>query len=178
MPGVTSRSSASALAAIPALRIGLISDTHGLLRAQATAFLRGCSHIVHAGDIGSEHILHELSGIAPVTAVRGNNDKGPWAEVLPESTLVHLGSVWLYVLHDLTQLDIEPTAAGVAVVVSGHSHRPLIQERDGIIYVNPGSAGPRRFRLPIAIAELEICGNSITPRIAELSDESGARPGK
>lgn len=160
---------------VEVLRVGLISDTHGLLREEATAFLSGCSHIVHAGDIGSERILQELAQIAPVTAVRGNNDKGPWADVLPASTLVQLGAVRLYAIHDLTQLDIEPVAAGVAVVVSGHSHRPLIQEREGVMYINPGSAGPRRFRLPIAIAVLEISGSSITPRIAQLSRDPGAR---
>jgi hypothetical protein len=158
------------------MRVGLISDTHGLLRPSAAAFLRGCNHIIHAGDIGSERILHELSGIAPVTAVRGNNDTDAWAASLPESTLVQLGAIFLFVIHDLTQLDIDPHAAGVRVVVSGHSHRPLIQERDGVIYVNPGSAGPRRFRLPITAAEIGISGNSMTSRITELSAETTARP--
>ncbi|HEX4049694.1 MAG TPA: metallophosphoesterase family protein [Steroidobacteraceae bacterium] len=158
------------------LRVGLISDTHGLLRPAAGAFLRGCHHIIHAGDIGSERILHELSTIAPVTAIRGNNDQDAWAVALPEATLVQLGAMSVYVIHDLTQLNIDPTAAGVRVVVSGHSHRPLIQERDGVVYVNPGSAGPRRFRLPISVAELEICGTSLTPRITELSAETVERP--
>ena len=160
---------------VPVLRVGLISDTHGLLRAQATALLRGCNHIVHAGDIGSERILQELADIAPLTAVRGNNDKGPWADALPASALVQLGAVLLYVIHDLTQLDIEPAAAGVAVVVCGHSHRALIQQREGVMYINPGSAGPRRFRLPITIAQLEISGTSITPSVAGLSDHPRAR---
>lgn len=164
------------------LRVGLISDTHGLLRPAAAAFLRGCNHIIHAGDIGSERILHELSVIARVTAVRGNNDKDAWAVALPESSLVQLGAIVLYVIHDLTQLDIDPPAAGVRVVVSGHSHRPLVRERDGVIYINPGSAGPRRFKLPITAASLEISGSSITPSITEFSagtagtGETTARP--
>lgn len=158
------------------LRVGVISDTHGLLRPEATTFLRGCGHIVHAGDIGSPDILRQLSAIAPTTVVRGNNDKGPWAKALPETELVQLGEVFVYVIHDIARLDIEPQAAGVGVVVSGHSHRPRIQERDGALYVNPGSAGPRRFRLPIAVAELSIWGKSVTSRIVELSEPGSARP--
>jgi uncharacterized protein len=150
------------------LRVGVISDTHGLLRPEASAFLRGCDHIVHAGDIGSQNVLDQLSAIAPITAVRGNNDEGSWAQALPETELVQLGEVFVYVIHDLAQLDIEPQAAGVSVVVSGHSHQPLIQKRNGVLYVNPGSAGPRRFRLPIAVAELSIAGKSVTSRIVEL----------
>jgi uncharacterized protein len=151
------------------LRVGVISDTHGLLRPEATAFLRGCNHIVHGGDVGSENVLRELSLIAPITAVRGNNDQGPWARALPETELVQFGEVFVYVIHDLAQLDIEPQAAGVAVVVSGHSHQPAIQERNGVLYVNPGSAGPRRFKLPIAVAELNVAGKSVTSRIVELA---------
>jgi uncharacterized protein len=150
------------------LRVGVISDTHGLLRPEARAFLRGSHHIVHGGDIGSPDVLRELAAIAPLTAVRGNNDKGSWANALLETELVQFGELSLYVIHDLAQLDIEPHAAGVSVVVSGHSHQPLIQERDGVLYVNPGSAGPRRFRLPIAVAELSIAGKSVTSRIVEL----------
>jgi len=155
-----------------ALRVGLISDTHGLLRAQASGFLRGCNHIVHAGDIGSWNVLQELAAIAPTTAVRGNNDKGSWAEALPETTLVRFGEVVAYVIHDLAQLDIEPQGAGVSVVVSGHSHKPLIQERNGVLYINPGSAGPRRFKLPVAVAELDIAGKSVKSRIVELERDS------
>jgi uncharacterized protein len=151
------------------LRVGVISDTHGLLRPEATAFLRGCNHIVHGGDVGSENVLRELSLIAPITAVRGNNDQGPWARALPETELVQFGEVFVYVIHDLAQLDIEPQAAGVAVVVSGHSHQPAIQERNGVLYVNPGSAGPRRFKLPIAVAELNVAGKLVTSRIVELA---------
>lgn len=151
------------------LRVGVISDTHGLLRPEATAFLGGCNHIVHGGDVGSEKVLRELSVIAPTTAVRGNNDQGLWARVLPETELVQFGEVFVYVIHDLAQLDIEPQAAGVGVVVSGHSHQPAIRERNGVLYVNPGSAGPRRFRFPIAVAELGIAGKTVTARIVELS---------
>ena len=155
------------------LRVGLISDTHGLLRPAAAAFLRGCDHIIHGGDIGDQNILQELAVIAPLTAVRGNNDKGSWAEVLPETELVQFGEVFVYVIHDLAQLDIEPQAAGVSVVVSGHSHQPLVKKLDGVLYVNPGSAGPRRFRLPIAVAELDIAGKAVTSRIVELNGRSG-----
>ena len=156
-----------------ALRIGLISDTHGLLRPEATAFLRGCDHIVHGGDIGHAGILDELAALAPVTAVRGNNDVGPWASGLRDTELVRLGDLCLYAIHDLTELDIEPAAAGVRVVVSGHSHKPMVIERDGVLFVNPGSAGPRRFRLPIAVAELIVRRDAVSPRIVEL--DVGAR---
>jgi len=150
------------------MRVGLISDTHGLLRPQASALLRGCDHIVHGGDIGDKKVLQELGAIAPTTAVRGNNDKGGWAQALSGTELVQFEEVFVYVLHDLAELDIEPQAAGVAVVVSGHSHKPVIQERNGVLYINPGSAGPRRFKLPIAIAEMGITGKSVTARIIEL----------
>lgn len=150
------------------MRIGLISDTHGLLRPQAKAFLRGSDHIVHAGDIGNPRILDELAAIAPLTAVRGNNDKGPWAAGLNETEIVRLGDACIYVIHDLALLDIDPAAAGVHVVASGHSHRPLVAHRDGVLYVNPGSAGPRRFKLPVAAAELFIDGHSVSARITEL----------
>jgi uncharacterized protein len=149
-------------------RIGIISDTHGLLRPEALAFLRGCDHIVHGGDIGEQRILDELAAIAPVTAVRGNNDMAMWARDVPETALIDLGGVRLYAIHDLAQLTIDPVAAGVRVVVSGHSHRPAAQERHGVVYVNPGSAGPRRFKLPISAAELLLDGGAVTPRIVEL----------
>ncbi|CAN7188463.1 MULTISPECIES: metallophosphoesterase family protein [unclassified Variovorax] len=149
-------------------RIGLISDTHGLLRPEALAFLRGCEHIVHGGDIGDANILEALAAIAPLTAVRGNNDRGAWAEAVPDTALVEFGGLRLYAIHDLALLDIDPVAAGVRVVVSGHSHRPRTEERDGVLYVNPGSAGPRRFRLPISAAELKIDDGVVTPRIVEL----------
>jgi putative phosphoesterase len=155
-------------------RIGLISDTHGLLRPEAIAFLRGCDHIVHGGDIGHARILSELSALAPVTAVRGNNDKGAWAELLADTELVQLGKFLLYALHDITQMDFDPGAAGVHVVVSGHSHKPSMERRDGVLYVNPGSAGPRRFRLPVSVAELVVDGHAVSARLVELAVENAA----
>jgi uncharacterized protein len=149
-------------------RVGLISDTHGLLRPEATAFLRGSDFIVHGGDIGHPRILEQLAAIAPVTAVRGNNDKGSWAEALRETELLQAGEVFVYAIHDLSRLDIESTTAGVRVVVSGHSHKPLVEERNGVLYVNPGSSGPRRFTLPIAVGELIVTGSSVSARIVEL----------
>ncbi len=150
------------------LRVGLISDTHGLLRPEATAFLAGSDHIVHAGDVGDPGILDALSAIAPVTLVRGNVDTEPWARRLPETARVTLGGIVLYVLHDLHALDVNPRERDVRVVVSGHSHQPVVTERDGVLYVNPGSAGPRRFRLPISAAELTIDGDATTARIHVL----------
>jgi len=150
------------------LRVGLISDTHGLLRPEALAFLAGSDHIVHAGDICEPGVLDALAAIAPVTAVRGNNDRGAWAERLRETELVQAGEVWLYAIHDRAQIDIDPVAAGVGVVVFGHSHRPSVEERDGVLYVNPGSAGPRRFRLPISVGELTVLGRSVSARTVEL----------
>jgi len=149
-------------------RIGLISDTHGLLRPEASTFLRGCDHIIHGGDICEQRILDELVAIAPLTVVRGNNDVGAWARDIPETALFELGGVRFYAIHNLAELPIDPVAAGVRVVVSGHSHRPLAQERDGVLFVNPGSAGPRRFKLPISAGELLLDGGAITPRIVEL----------
>jgi putative phosphoesterase len=146
-------------------RVGLIADTHGLLRPEAAAFLAGSGHIVHAGDVGDPAILDALSAIAPVTAIRGNIDTDAWARRLPETTRCTIGGVTIYVLHDLGALDIVPRAHGIGVVVHGHSHRPSVTERDGVLYVNPGSAGPRRFRLPIAAAELLIDGAGPTARI-------------
>ena len=149
-------------------RVGIISDTHGLLRPEALAYLHGCQHIVHGGDIGAPEILARLAAIAPVTAVRGNNDRGPWADALAETELFELDGTCIYVIHDLAQLDIEPVAAGVHVVVSGHSHKPGIERREGVLYVNPGSAGPRRFRLPIAVAELQLEGGEVNARIVHF----------
>ena len=149
-------------------RLGIISDTHGLLRPEALAFLQGCTHILHAGDICTADVLTHLAGIAPVTAVRGNNDWGAWAEAIPETRLIELAGIYIYMLHDLAQLDIDPVAAGVDVVLSGHSHKPLIERRDGVLYLNPGSAGPRRFKLPIAAAELVIEDRQLQPRVVEF----------
>jgi putative phosphoesterase len=149
-------------------RIGLISDTHGLLRPEAVTFLRGSDRIVHAGDIGDAHVLTELSALAQVTAVRGNIDKGPWAEAIADTETVQVDGVFIYVIHDVAELDLDPVAAGFHVVVSGHSHRPSVRERDGVLYVNPGSSGPRRFKLPVAVAELEVDGRSVQAKLVEL----------
>ncbi|MDQ0040312.1 metallophosphoesterase family protein [Variovorax boronicumulans] len=150
------------------IRVGLISDTHGLLRPQAVAALQGSDFIVHGGDIGNAGILEALAAIAPLTVVRGNNDREPWADGIAESEFLKVGGVVIYAIHDLSQIDIDPAGAGVRVVVSGHSHKPKIEERDGVLYVNPGSAGPRRFKLPIAVAELIVDGNAMSARIVEL----------
>jgi len=151
------------------MRIGLISDTHGLLRPQAVDRLRGAAHIVHAGDIGALEILTELRALAPLTAVRGNNDRALWARGVRATETVLIAGVSVHVVHDLAELEIDPVAHGVRVVVCGHSHRPHIEERDGVLYVNPGSAGPRRFRLPIAVARLEIDGTDVRATIEELA---------
>ena len=149
------------------IRIGLISDTHGLLRPEAVDVLRGSDFIVHAGDIG-ENVLEPLSTIAPVTAVRGNHDRAPWAGRIQESEWLRLGEITLHVLHDLAELAIEPQAAGVDVVVTGHSHRPKIERRSGVLYVNPGSAGPVRFSLPVSVALMQVSGRDVNVRIVEL----------
>ena len=149
------------------IRIGLISDTHGLLRPEALAVLRGSDFIIHAGDIG-EGILEPLMTIAPVTAVRGNNDRAPWAAKIHPTETLRFGEITLHALHDLADLSIDPGAAGVDVVVSGHSHQPKIERRSGVLYVNPGSAGPVRFRLPVSVALLQIAGKEVTARIVEL----------
>jgi len=150
------------------MRVGLISDTHGLLRPEALDFLAGADHIVHGGDIGSPDILERLAAIAPLTVVRGNNDTAPWARAIPETARVEVGRVAIYAIHDLKALDIDPRTAGVRIVVSGHSHRPACTERDGVLYVNPGSAGRRRFSLPIAAADLVIDGDAVHARIVTL----------
>jgi hypothetical protein len=137
-------------------RVGVISDTHGLLRPEALRALAGADLILHAGDVGSPEVLAGLRALAPVVAVRGNNDRGPWAEALSETEVVTAGGRSLYVLHDLGTLDLDPRAAGFDAVIAGHSHQPRIERRDGVLYLNPGSAGPRRFRLPIALAWLDV----------------------
>lgn len=135
--------------------LGLISDTHGLLRPEALRALEGSDLIIHAGDVGDPKILEELRRLAPVVAVRGNIDTGACAD-LPETAVAQAGSALIYVLHDIGKLDLKPEAAGMRMVVSGHSHKPSQQEREGVIYVNPGSAGPRRFKLPVTIARVEV----------------------
>jgi putative phosphoesterase len=136
--------------------LGLISDTHGLLREEAIDALRGSDLILHAGDVGGPEILEALRTIAPVVAVRGNVDTGEWAQTLPLSEVIQAGSVVVYMLHILNNLDINPVVAGMHIVVSGHSHRPSQTEKGGVIYINPGSAGPKRFRLPATVARLDL----------------------
>jgi len=150
------------------IRVGLISDTHGLLRPQAVAALQGSDFIVHGGDIGDAGILDALAAIAPLTVVRGNNDREAWAGAIPETAVLQLGGVQLLAIHDLSELSGDLAGEGVRVVVSGHSHKPKVEERDGVLYVNPGSAGPRRFKLPIAVAELIVDRDTVSARIVEL----------
>ena len=148
--------------------LGVISDTHGLVRPEALAALKGVERIVHAGDIGSPEVLEALERVAPVTAVRGNNDRGGWARTIPETEVVEVGGVSLYLLHDLHELDLEPRAAGFAAVISGHSHQPRLEERDGVLYLNPGSAGPRRFKLPISLARLTVAEKRVKAQLVTL----------
>lgn len=148
----------------------MISDTHGLLRPAAVAALSGADLILHAGDVGSPDVLAALAGVAPVRAVRGNVDIEPWARSLPETDLVDLQGFLVYVIHDLGRLDIEPAGAGVAAVVSGHSHRPVVEQRRGVLYLNPGSAGPRRFSLPISLAWIEVAAGAVRPRLVTLEE--------
>ena len=150
------------------MRVGLISDTHGLLRPEALEVLRGSAHLIHAGDIVDPAILDRLAALAPLTVVRGNNDRGPWAARLPETARVTLGGVTIYVIHDLKELDLDPPAAGIDVVVSGHSHKPARVRKDGVLYVNPGSAGRRRFSLPFSVGELLVEEGRAEARIIVL----------
>ncbi len=136
--------------------VGLISDTQGLLREEALAALRGSQLIIHAGDVGKPEILDALAQLAPVVAVRGNIDRGAWASELPATAIVEAGPATIFVLHDLQELDLDPAAAGIQIVVSGHSHQPGRTERSGVLYINPGSAGPRRFKLPVTVARLDL----------------------
>ena len=148
--------------------IGVISDTHGLLRPQAVQALAGVDLIIHAGDIGDPKILRALKRIAPVHAVRGNTDRGDWAADLPQSLVVEVGGVHLYVLHELFCLDLDPAAAGIKAVIFGHSHRPHLEHKNGVLYLNPGSAGPRRFTLPVSLARIKLQGVSLHPELVEL----------
>ncbi len=169
------------------LTVGLISDTHGLLRPQAVEALQGVHRIIHAGDIGSEEttrpsraspsgptrrssseILAALRAIAPVDAVRGNNDRGPWAARIPTELTLEVGGVAVHVLHNLKELELDPVRAGLKVVIAGHSHKPDVREQGGVLYVNPGSAGPRRFRLPVTVAHLHIASGSASARICYI----------
>jgi putative phosphoesterase len=150
------------------MQIGIISDTHGLLRPEAIEHLAGSDHIIHAGDIGAPEVIGGLRGIAPTTAVRGNIDVG-WAKDYPDTQLVVLGGRAFYVLHNLNEINVDPEASGINIVVSGHSHRPRIETKAGVLYVNPGSAGPRRFKLPIALALLTISDRTIVPQIMQIA---------
>ena len=156
------------LAMAERISIGVISDTHGLLRPEAVDVLRRSDLLIHAGDVGKPEVLTALGDIAPTIAVRGNVDKGTWADALASSEVVEAGSHYLYVLHDIADLDLDPAAAGFAAVVFGHSHRPLAENRDGVLYLNPGSAGPRRFKLPVTVAKVSVSGADLTHEIVAL----------
>jgi putative phosphoesterase len=148
--------------------IGVISDTHGLLRPEALAALRGVDHILHAGDVGDPEIIGTLRTIAPVTAIRGNIDTHGDCALLPDTEAVELGGRLFYLVHSVHDLDVNPVAAGIAMVVSGHSHKPGIESRDGVIYLNPGSAGPRRFKLPVTVALIEVESDKLTSKLVDL----------
>jgi uncharacterized protein len=150
------------------MTLGVISDTHGLLRPEAVEALRGCDRILHAGDVGASEILKALAQIAAVTAIRGNVDTDSWARSLPETEVVEVGGVSIYMLHNLGQLDLKPEAAGFRVVIYGHSHQPKMEERKGVLYFNPGSAGPRRFRLPVSLGKLTIAAGKVQAELVEL----------
>jgi putative phosphoesterase len=152
-----------------ATRIGCVSDTHGLVRPAALAALAHVDLIVHAGDVGAPEVLERLREIAPVFAIRGNNDHGAWAKRLPETEVVEVAGRSLYLIHDVNDLDLDPAAAGFDVVVSGHSHRPNLEKRGGVFFLNPGSIGPRRFKLPVALALLRISHRGVRASIVELS---------
>lgn len=149
--------------------ISVISDTHGLVHPEAMQALRGAELIIHAGDIGKPDVIETLKSIAPVVAIRGNNDREKWARKFPETAVVEVGKVRIYVIHNIKEIKIDPSAAGFRVVISGHSHRPSIIERDGVLFLNPGSAGSRRFKLPVAVAWLRVRGESVSARIVELA---------
>ena len=152
----------------PAYPIGVISDTHGLLRDEAVNALAGSALIIHGGDVGNPDILSRLRSIAPVKAVRGNVDTEPWTRVLPISAVIQAGPHAIYVLHDLARLDLDPREAGLSAVISGHSHKPKIEEKNGVLYLNPGAAGPRRFDLPITIARLDLVDGHLQAVIIDL----------
>jgi len=154
----------------PSATIGVISDTHGLLRQEALEALQGSDHIIHAGDIGDPDILKKLAAIAPVTAVRGNVDRERWARKVPETEVLEVNGASIYVLHDLKTLDLKPAAAGFAVVVSGHTHHPKQEAKQGVLYFNPGSAGPKRFRLPITVGRLIVQEGSVHAQIVRIGE--------
>lgn len=154
------------------IEIGVISDTHNLLRSEATTALQGSDLIIHAGDIGSLQILENLKKIAPIVVVRGNNDKESWAEEIPIFEIIKLNDISIYVIHDIKDANINTLKEEVKIIISGHSHKPSINERDGIIYLNPGSAGPRRFKLPVTVAKIKILDTNIKAEIIELEIKS------
>jgi putative phosphoesterase len=153
--------------------LGVISDTHGLMRPQALDVLRGSDLIIHAGDVGTPDVLEELRRIAPVFAVRGNIDTQPWAQILPYTQIVSAGAHNCHVLHDISQLAIDPRKARIAAVIFGHSHKPSVERRDGVLYLNPGSAGPRRFTLPICVARIRVSEQRLEPTIVHLRVDQG-----
>jgi putative phosphoesterase len=148
--------------------IGVISDTHGLLRPEAVAALQGAEHIIHAGDVGDPAILEQLARVAPVTAVRGNVDRDAWAQKLPETNVLEVAGVSIYVLHNLAELDLKPEAAGFAAVIYGHSHVPKQETKKGALYFNPGSAGPKRFKLPVSVGRVIVAGGKVKAEVMEL----------
>ena len=152
------------------LLVGVISDTHGLLRPQALDALRGCDLIIHAGDVGRPDVLPPLRALAPLHVVRGNVDYGDWAERLPATARVDAAGQAFHVLHNIAELALDPAAAGLAAVVYGHSHKPSIETRDGVLWLNPGSAGPRRFSLPITLARVRVAGGKLAPEIVTLAE--------
>ena len=166
--GATPSAATAMLAARAKATVGVISDTHGLLRPEAIAALAGADLILHAGDVGGREILAALAAIAPVIAVRGNNDRAPWAFEVPESVALEIAGARTFMLHDVGSLDFEPAERGVAIVVAGHSHRPLVVRRDGALWINPGSAGPRRFKLPVSVARLTVDRGAARAEIVTL----------
>ena len=150
------------------INVGVISDTHGLIRAEAIEALRASELFIHAGDVGAPEVLEHLRAIAPTIAVRGNVDKDRWAQSLPLNEVIKVGEVQIYMLHDVTELDFDPKAAEVSAVISGHSHRATAELRDGVLFLNPGSAGPRRFTLPVTVARLRVAGKSLSHEFIEL----------
>lgn len=152
----------------PVKRIGLIADTHGLMRPEALAALGGVDLVLHAGDIGKPEVLQALKAVAPVIAIKGNNDSGAWAKPLPEARLVKAGGLRLYMIHNVKELDFDPAARKIDVVISGHSHNPSVATRGGVLFINPGSAGPRRFKLPVAVGILRAAGVKAAAKIVAL----------